>query len=125
MKDWSPGSLLIAFVLAVLVPALLARFTLGRKGGHHLFDRDGLTPEEIRRLPLEMARRRTVWSIKGLLAALVAFAIVLVGYPLACLIGLPVNVFGISREKLLYALAIAAVLGITLGPALWRKWRGH
>ena len=48
----------------------------------------------------------------------------LVLYPLGCLIGLPINVFGISEQKLTFYIAGVVVLLITLGPAVYRKWRG-
>jgi len=50
-----------------------------------------------------------------------AFAMAL--YPLGCLIGLPINVFGISDEKLIFYAAGVIVLFITLGPTRYRKWR--
>ena len=122
MNDWTLGSFLFWLVVAILVPAIIVHFTIGRKGGHHLFDKDGLSKDEIRNLPLDMLKKRTVWNLKGSAAAIVGLAVALVLYPLGCLIGLPINIFGISDEKLIFYVAGAIVIIITLGPALYRKW---
>jgi len=67
-------------------------------------------------------RKRTIWNLKGSAAAIVGLVVALALYPLGCLIGLPINIFGVSDEELiLYAVGII-VLIITLGPALYRKW---
>jgi hypothetical protein len=122
MNNWSLGSVLFWLVVAIFVPALLVHFTLGRKGGHHLFDKDGLSPEEARNLPFDMLRRRTVWQLKGSAAMLAGLLVVVVLYPLGCLFGLPINVFGISEQKLNMYIIGLVVLGLTLGPSLYRKW---
>jgi hypothetical protein len=124
MKSWTLGSFLFWFALAILVPGIIVHFTLGRKGGHHLFDDDKLSADEIKNLPFEMARKRTVWNLQGAGAAMIGLAVVLVLYPLGCLIGLPINVFGISEQKLTFYIAAVVVLLITLGPAVYKKWRG-
>jgi hypothetical protein len=123
MNDWTVGSVLFWLMVAILVPALIVHFTLGRKGGHRLFENDGLSKDEIRNLPLEIVRKRTLWNLKGSAAAFVAVAFVLALYPLGCLIGLPINVFAISDEKLVIYTAGILVLAFTLGPAIYRKWR--
>lgn len=124
MKSWTLGSFLFWFALAILVPGIIVHFTLGRKGGHHLFDDDKLSADEIKNLPFEMARKRTVWNLQGAGATIIGLAVALVLYPLGCLIGLPINVFGISEQKLIFYIAGVVVLLITLGPAVYRKWRG-
>ncbi len=123
MNDWTLGSFLFWLVVVILVPAVIVRFTLGRKGGHHLFDKDNLSESEIRNLPFDMLRKRTIWNLKGSAAAIVGIGVVLALYPFGCMIGLPINVLGISDEKLVYYAAGAVVLMITLGMALYRKWR--
>jgi hypothetical protein len=109
--------------VAICVPAIGIHFTLGRKGGHRLFDKDNLSKDEIRNLPFDMLRKKTIWNLKGSAAAIVSLAVVLALYPLGCLIGLPINIFGIPDEKLTFYAVGAVVLTITLGPALCRKLR--
>lgn len=121
MNDWTLGSLLFWLAVAIFVPAIIVHLTLGRKGGHRLFDKDKLSKDEIRNLAFDMLRKRTIWNLKGSAAALVGLAFALALYPLGCLIGLPINIFGISDEKLIIYAAGAIVLLITLGPALYRK----
>jgi len=122
MNDWTLGSFLFWLAVAIFVPAIIVHFTLGRKGGHRLFDKDNLSKDEIRNLPFDMLRKRTIWNLKGSAAAIVGLAVALTLYPLGCLIGLPINVFGITDETLIFYAAGAVVLLITLGPALYRKW---
>lgn len=123
MNDWTLGSFLFWLAVAIFVPAIIVHFTLGRKGGHRLFDKDKFSKDEIRNLPFDMLRKRTIWNLKGSAVAIVGLAVALALYPLGCLIGLPINIFGISDEKLIIYAAGAIVLMITLGPALYRKWR--
>lgn len=125
MNDWALGSFLFWLAVAIFVPAIIVHFTLGRKGGHHLFDKDKLSKDEIRNLPFDMLRKRTIWNLKESAAAIVGLAVALALYPLGCLIGLPIDIFGVSGEKLIIYAAGAIVLTITLGPALYRKWRGE
>jgi hypothetical protein len=123
MNNWTLGSFLFWLVVAIFVPAIIVHFTLGQKGGHRLFDNDNLSKDEIRNLPFDMLRKRTIWNLKGSAAAIVGLAVALALYPFGCLIGLPINIFGISDEKLIIYAAGAVVLLITLGPALYCKWR--
>lgn len=123
MSDWTLGSILFWLAVVILVPAIIVHFTLGRKGGHHLFDKGNLSKDEIRNMPFDMLQKRTIWNLKGSAATIVGLAVVLALYPLGCLIGLPINIFGISHEKLIFYAAGAIVLIITLGPAIYRKWR--
>ena len=123
MKDWTLGTFLFWLLVAIVVPGIVIHFALGRRGGHRLFDKDGMSADEVRRLPLDMTKRRIGWQLRGSAAALAALALVAALYPLACLLGLPVNLFGIANDKLLWWLAGVVVLAITLGPALLRKWR--
>ncbi len=123
MNDWTLGSFLFWLAVFILVPAIIIHFTLGRKGGHPLFDKDNLSKDEIRSLPFDMLRKRTIWDLKGSAAAIVGLVVALALYPLGCLIGLPINIFGLSDEQLIFYTAGAIVLIITLGPALYRKWR--
>lgn len=122
MNDWTSGSFLFWLVVAILVPAISVRFLLGRNGGHRFFENDGLSKEEIRKLPLEMMKRRLVSNLHGSAATMVGLLVALALYPIGCLIGLPINVLGISDEKLILYTAGMVVLLITLGPALYRKW---
>jgi hypothetical protein len=121
--DWTLGSFLFWLAIAVAVPAIIAHFTVGRRGGHHLFDRDGLSDEEIRQLPFTMFKRRTIRSLRGSAAVAVGIAAALALYPLGCLLGIPINVFGMSDQALMFCVAGAVVLAITLGPALYRRRR--
>lgn len=123
MNDWTLGSFLFWLVVVILVPAVIVHFALGRKGGHHIFDKDNLSSNEIRDLPFDMLRKRTIWDLKGSAAAIVGMGVVMVLYPFGCLIGLPINMLGISDEKLFFYAAGVVVLMITLGVALYRKWR--
>lgn len=125
LNNWTLGSFLFWLAAAIIVPAIIIHFTLGRKGGHRLFDKDNLSKDEIRNLPFDMLRKRTIWNLKESAAAIVGLAVALALYPLGCLIGLPINIFGISDEKLIFYAVGAVVLTITLGPALYRKWRGE
>lgn len=124
MNNLSLGTLLMWFAIVIFVPAIVIHFTLGRKGGHHLYDDRKLSPEEIRRMPFEMSRRKTIWHLKGAATTIAAVLIVAVGYPLGCLVGLPINALGISDRKLTYFAIIGVVVALTLGPTLYRKWRG-
>ncbi len=70
-----------------------------------------------------MLKKRTIWNLKGSAAAIVGLVIALALYPVGCLVGLPINIFGISDEKLIFYTAGAIVLLVTLGPTLYRKLR--
>ncbi|TXT26844.1 MAG: hypothetical protein FD134_371 [Gallionellaceae bacterium] len=122
MNDWTPVSILFWLAVAIVVPGIVVHFTLGRKGGHHLFDKDNLSPDQIRNLPFEMVRKRTIWNLKGSAATMVGLALAMALYPFGCLIGLPINVFGISDQKLVYYATGSVVLALTLGPAIYRKF---
>lgn len=124
MNNWTPGSLLFWFAVAIVVPGIIVHFTLGRKGGHHLFDKDNLSADQIKNLPFDMVRKRTIWNLKGSAATIIGLAVGMLLYPIACLVGLPINVFGISDQKLILYAAGAVVLVITLGPAVYRRWHG-
>jgi hypothetical protein len=123
MNNWTLGSFLFWLAVAILVPAVVVHFALGRKGGHRLFDKDNLSADEVRKLPLEMLKRRTIWNLKGSAAVIVGLVIALALYPVGCLVGLPINIFGLSDEKLIFYTAGAIVLLVTLGPTLYRKLR--
>ncbi len=123
MNNWTLGSFLFWLAVAVLVPAIVVHFALGRKGGHRLFDKDNLSREEVRRLPLEMLKKRTIWNLKGSAAAIAGLVIASALYAVGCLVGLPINIFGVSDGKLIIYTAGAIVLLVTLGPALYRKLR--
>ena len=62
MNDWTLGSFLFWLAAVILVPAIIVHFTLGRKGGHHLLEKDGLSNNEISNLPYDMLRKRTIWN---------------------------------------------------------------
>lgn len=123
MNNWTPGSFFLWLAAASFVPAVIVHFTVGRKGGHHFYDRDNLSGAEIKKLPLDMMKKRTIWQLKGSVAVIAGLSIVLVLYPLSCLIGLPINMLGIPDEKLIIYATGAIVLLVTLVPALYRKWR--
>jgi hypothetical protein len=120
-NDWTLGSFLFWLAIAVAVPAIIAHLTVGRKGGHHLLDR-GLSDEEIRQRPFTMFKRRTTRSLRGSAAIAVGMAAALALYPLGCLLGIPINVFGMSDQALMFCVAGAVVLAITLAPAVYRRW---
>lgn len=123
MHDWTLGSFLFWLLIAIAVPALLVHFTLGRNGGHHLFAKDRLTSEATRKLPLTMLKNTTRWRLKGSAATLLGLMVALVLYPLGCMIGLPINVFGIPDETFVYLVALGVAVLVMLGPVLYRKWR--
>lgn len=123
MTDWTLGSFLLWLALAVMVPGILIHRILGRKGGHHLFDKDKLSADQIKNLPLSMVKQRTLWSLKGTAAAMIGLAAALALYPLGCLLGLPINIFGISDQKLVFYVSGAVILLATIGPALARRKR--
>lgn len=116
-NNWTLGSLLFWFALAIFVPGVIVHFTLGRKGGHHLFDKDKLTSDQVKDLPFAMIRKRTAWNLKGSAATIIGLAVALLIYPVACAVGLPINVFGVSDQTLIFFTAGGIVLLITLG---WR-----
>lgn len=124
MNNWTLGSFLFWIALAIVVPGVIIHFTLGRKGGHRLFDKDNLSADQIKNLPFEMVRKRTIWNLKGSAATIIGLAVALLLYPVACVVGVPINVFGISDQTLILYAAGAVVLLITLGPAVYRKWHG-
>lgn len=101
-------------VLAIYVPALLVHFTLGRNGGHRLFEKDGLTPEEVRALPFQMLSRKLERQGRSAFAVLMGMAVALVVYPLGCLIGLPLNALGLSNQTLFYLIVGGVVVALTL-----------
>lgn len=122
MSNWTAGSFLFWLAVVIIVPGLVIQFTLGRKGGHHLYDKDKLSQRQIKNIPYEMIKKRTVWGLKGSASALVTLALVALLYPLACLLGLPTTVLGISRDKLFLFTAIVLVFLIRFGPILYRKF---
>ena len=114
MTHWTLGEFLFWLALAIFVPAIIIHFTLGRNGGHRLFEKDGMTPEEIRGLPYQMLRKKLARQGRGAIGVLAGLAVALVLYPLGCLVGMPVNVFGFSDQTLFWlvtggVIAIAAL----------------
>jgi hypothetical protein len=73
MEDWSAGQVIVALILAVLVPGIVIHFTLGRNGGHHMFD--DMSPEERRNMPIEMAKRTIKNRLIGGFGVLVGLAV--------------------------------------------------
>lgn len=122
MNAWTLESFLFWLAVVIIVPAIIVHFTLGRKGGHHIFNKDNLSREELRNLPFDMLKKKTTRNLKGSAAAIIGLVVALALYPLGCLTGLPINIFGISDEKLVFYAAGAIILIITLGPAIYRKW---
>jgi len=123
MNNWTLESFLFWLAVAIFVPAIIIHFTLGRNGGHHLYDNKNLSKDEIRSLPFDMLRKRAIWEMKGSAAIIVGLAVALALYPLGCLVGLPINIFGISDEKLIFYVAGAVALLIIFGAPVYRKWR--
>jgi len=80
VTHWTLGEFLFWLVLAIFVPATIIHFTLGRNGGHRLFEKDGLTPEEIRDLPCQMLRRKLAWQGRSAFGVLVGLAVALMLY---------------------------------------------
>lgn len=117
MTHWTLGEFLFWLLIAILVPALIVHFTLGRNGGHHLFDKDGLSPKEIRDLPFKMFRRREERKFKSSLALLIGLVAAMVVYPLGCIVGIPINVFGISDQTLFYMIAGGVAVAILFATA--------
>ena len=116
MNDWTLGSFLFWLAVVIAVPGVIIHFTLGRRGGHHLFDKDGLSADELRRLPLTMTGRRIRRDITSSAATLTALVVVLALYPAACLIGVPINVLGIAPGKLVWWLVggVAVVMLVAM-----------
>jgi len=121
MNNWSTGSVLFALLLAVFVPALVIHFTLGRKGGHHLFK--DVPEKKIGDLPFEMMRFKIRNNLRGSFATLVGLGVALALYALACKVGLPLNVFGLSDQKLTFAIALGVGLLVIAGLAIAGRQR--
>ena len=117
MTNFSPCGLLFWFLIAIFLPGIIVHLLRRRFGPHHWLDRDGLTKEQIRKLPLDMVHKRTKWGLKGSVAAFAGLLIAV-----GILVGLQVDMFGVSGKKLLLFLAGVIVLLITLGPALVRRF---
>ena len=81
MNHWTPGSFFLALAAVILLPALVIHFTLGRKGGHHLFG--DLPREKARDLPFAMLRFNLRNDLRGSLATLAGLGLALAAYPLA------------------------------------------
>ncbi len=76
------GAVLVALLLAVFVPALIVHFTVGRNGGHRLFE--DMPPDQVRDLPLEMVRFRLRHQLRGAIAILSGLAVALAFYAAGC-----------------------------------------
>lgn len=121
MNNWTPGSFLLALAAAILLPALIVHFTLGRKGGHQMF-RD-LPPEKVRDLPFAMLRSRLRNDLRGSLATLAGIGFALAVYPLACRWGVPINFLGLSERQLVFSLILGGGLLFIVVVALLRRRR--
>jgi hypothetical protein len=117
MNDFTPASFLFWIAVAVLVPALVVHFTLGRKGGHHLWDGNRLSPDEIRNLPFDMARKRTARSLKSSATAVIGLLLALALYRMLR------GVVDVPQGKFLLCVGGAIVLVLVLGPVLHRKFQ--
>lgn len=73
MDAWSPLQVILALLAAIFIPGVLIHFTLGRKGGHHLFEKS-LSQEEVRGLPVSMLSFRLRNNLIGSLAVLIGGA---------------------------------------------------
>lgn len=122
MTDWTLGEFAFWLAIAVFVPAILIHFTLGRNGGHHLYDNKNMTPQQIRNLPVDMMVKRVRWGLQGSAMTILAFGILALLYPLGCLLGLPINGWGLSDKALLFWI-VAVILLVRIGPALYHKMK--
>lgn len=104
------GETLLALIAAVLVPGIIVHFTLGRNGGHDLLK--GIPKRDIRGLPLKVSTDQIKRNLRGSLATLIGLGVAALLYPMGCMLGLPINVFGIPDDKfvLLFALGVALVI---------------
>ncbi|WP_374690756.1 hypothetical protein [Accumulibacter sp.] len=119
MNHWTPGSFFLALAAAILLPALIIHFTLGRKGGHQLFG--DLPREKVRDLPFAMLRFRLRNDLRGSVATLAGIGFALAVYPLACRWGLPINFLGLSERQLVFALVLGGGLLCIAVVALLRR----
>ena len=76
MDTWSPLQVILALLAAIFIPGILVHFTLGRNGGHHLFDQS-LSREEVKNLPFSMLSFRIRNNLIGSLAILIGGGAVL------------------------------------------------
>ncbi|HHI79786.1 MAG TPA: hypothetical protein ENK02_07375 [Planctomycetes bacterium] len=88
MSDWPLGFILLAFAGAILIPALVIRFTIGRNGGHHY---EGLGSA------MEFTRRYHQKKMAGSKFALVVLALLLLMYPLSCKLGFAIPSLDLSQ----------------------------
>lgn len=121
MADWGTGSVILALLLVVFIPALLVHFTLGRNGGHHLFK--NVPKEKIRDLPYEMMRSRIRRDLRSSFATLVGLCVALVLYPLGCRLGLPINFLGLSDQALVFYVTVGVGLLILIGYSIRGRGR--
>ncbi|HRD91082.1 MAG TPA: hypothetical protein PK752_22920 [Accumulibacter sp.] len=121
MNHWTPGSFFLALAAVILLPALVIHFTLGRKGGHHLFG--DLPREKARDLPFAMLRFNLRNDLRGSLATLAGLGLALAAYPLASRWGLPINFLGLSEKQLFFALILGGGLLVLVVLALLRRRR--
>ena len=123
MNDMTPGSVLLALVLAVLIPALIIHFTLGRNGGHHLFK--NMPKDKVKELPLAMMRSRIRNNLRGSFAMFVGLGVALSLYPLACKLGLPLNVFGLTDEQFVFSVTLGIGMLVIAGFTVLGRRRGN
>jgi itaconate CoA-transferase len=121
MNHWTPGSFFLALAAVILLPALVIHYTLGRKGGHHLFG--DLPREKARDLPFAMLRFNLRNDLRGSLATLAGLGLALAAYPLACRLGLPINFLGLSEKQLFFAPFLGGGLLVLVVLSLLRRRR--
>lgn len=104
MENFSNPQIIVLLVLAVLIPGIIVHFTLGRKGGHHMFEND-LSKDEIKNLPISMLAFRTRNNLIGSLVVLLGTATVMYISKIVC------NAFGITSDKDFWIIAGLFSLG--------------
>lgn len=116
MENITLGSFLLLLTIVIFIPAIIVHFTLGRNGGHHLYDKLGLSQRQIRDLPIHMLKKRLLWNTNGSLYTFIGLLIAMIIYPLGCLVGLPVNKLGLPDTVLISSIVVSTIFLILL----WR-----
>jgi len=92
MESWTLLQIIISLALAIFIPAFLIKFTLGKNGGHHLYDKE-LSPDQIKKLPFTFAYTNAKNKLVGSLITLVGLSFVLLLLNFVC------NAFGLANNQ--------------------------